>query len=119
MKAIKICSLGAAIAILVFVVSGYFYLVYKNNLDTPEPTAQEIQQALDRSISWLLNNRDEVIQQNNPVLWWFLDESALLTDNGALASLALEYRRTIFIRHINIFANKLIYIYYHYCPVNY
>ncbi|VAW50092.1 hypothetical protein MNBD_GAMMA06-54, partial [hydrothermal vent metagenome] len=78
-----------------FFCNSYFYLVYKNNVDTPPPSKQSIQQALDKSINWVLKNQDELIKINNPVLWWFLDESASLTNNYKLSKLIWKYRNTV------------------------
>lgn len=93
MKALRILAIGILPLILLFSAS-YFYLVYKNNIDTPPPSKLEIQKALDKSINWVLKNQDELIKINNPVLWWFLDESAYLTNNYKLSSLVRKYRNT-------------------------
>jgi len=93
MKALRILAIGILPLILLFC-AGYFYLVYKNNIDTPPPSKLEIRQALDKSINWVLKNQDELIKINNPVLWWFLDESANLTNNYKLSNLVSKYRNT-------------------------
>lgn len=98
MKAIRIVAIVILPLILLFS-AGYFYLVYKNNIDTPPPSKLEIQQALDKSINWVLQNQNELIKINNPVLWWFLDESANLTNNYKLATLVRKYRDTILNRN--------------------
>lgn len=93
MKALRIITIGILPLVLLFI-TGYFYLVYKNNIDIPPPSKQEIQQALDKSINWVLQNKNELIKINNPVLWWFLDESAYLIKNYKLSSLVSKYRNT-------------------------
>ncbi len=93
MKAVKILSVGTLI-LLLLVASLYFYFVYKNNLDIKEPTSVEIETALDGSINWILDNQDELLNVNNPALWWFLYESANLTNNRELAQLVSKYRNT-------------------------
>ena len=93
MKTFRIITTASLSLLLTFSI-GYFYLVYKNNTDAPPPTKQEIHQALDKSINWILKNQDELIKINNPVLWWFLDESAFITNNNKLSSLVRKYKNT-------------------------
>ncbi len=90
MKALRIIAVSILALTLLFSVS-YFYLVYKNNINTPRPSKQEIQQALDKSTNWVLKNQDEVLKINNPVIWWFITKSAALTDNYELSRLARKY----------------------------
>lgn len=94
MKALRVTALSILLCIILLS-TGYFYLVYKNNIDAQQPSKQEIQQALDKSINWVLQNQNDLIKINNPVLWWFLDESANLTNNHELSTLVSKYRNTI------------------------
>jgi hypothetical protein len=87
--------IGSAVCLISLVITFYFYLVYNNNLDTSKPSAEVIQQALDKSINWILTNQDELIYINNPALWWFIDESASIINNPELATLVMRYRRDI------------------------
>lgn len=75
--------------------AAYFNLVRKNNIEAPSPSKQEIQLALNKSIEWVLTNQNELVKINNPALWWFLDESAILNSNSDLANLVSKYRNTI------------------------
>jgi len=94
MRAIKIASISVLIFLLIST-GIYCYLIYKNNIDIPAPPKQTRQQALNKSINWVLKNQNELVNINNPVLWWFLDESASLTNNTELAALVRKYRRTV------------------------
>ncbi len=92
-KRIKVITGALAIFLATTFFSGYFYLVYQNNIDTASADRLEVEQALHKSIDWVLTNQDSLIEINNPVLWWFLDESARLTGNGKLENLVSRYRR--------------------------
>lgn len=98
MKVFKVVLI-AIIPIFLILIAGYIYLLYNNNLDAPEPDKQEIKRALDKSTNWVLQNQDTLIKDNNPVLWWFLDKSASLTDNENLAALVDRYRYTVLNRN--------------------
>jgi len=90
LKGIGICILS----LILLSAAGYFYLVYINNIDAPAPSDKEIRNALDNSIDWVLSNQDELLKSNNPVLWWFISESASLTNNTELTQLVIRYRNT-------------------------
>lgn len=94
MKVLRITAISF-LALILFFSAGYFYLVYKNNIDTPPPSRQEILPTLDRSINWILHNQEKIIKLNNPILWWFLDESASLTSNKELSRLVKRYRNSV------------------------
>ncbi len=88
--------IGYSILLLVaLLTSGYLYLVYTNSIESTKSSAEDIQLSLDRSINWVLQNQDEIVQIHNPALWWFLNESALLTKNIELAKLVKQYRTTV------------------------
>jgi len=87
------------LTLIILIGSAYTYLVYKNNIDVPPPSKQDIQLALDKSINWVLDNQDELIKINNPVLWWFLDQSAYLINNRELSNLVRKYRNTVLEKH--------------------
>lgn len=94
MKAFRIIFFSS-LPLLILLTSYYFYLVYKNNIDVPPASKQEIQQALDKSINWVLKNQNELIKTKNSALWWFLDESAKLTSNSELINLTNKYKFTV------------------------
>ena len=94
MKTFKIASVFI-LTLFIILTSSYIYLVYKNNIDTNEPTAEELSFALNQSVSWILKNQEHLLKDNNPALWYFLDSSALITGNVELAQLVMKYRKTV------------------------
>jgi len=83
------------ILVLVIPVVIYGVLVWQNNRSDSPPTQQEITASWERSILWLTENRQHVIQDRNPILWWMIGESAKLTDDSRLKSLLSEFRATM------------------------
>lgn len=66
-------------------------LTTTNNRTVPQPTSDELEDSLERSILWLINNRDHVLTQNNPILFWMLKESGRHTNDERLLHLAEDY----------------------------
>lgn len=85
----------AGIILLTSILTGsYFYLVYQNNIDVDNPSLDEIDTSLEKSLDWVFSNRALLLRTNNPALWSFLHESAQLLDNRKLADLVNRYRYT-------------------------
>lgn len=98
MRASKVAAI-ITIPLTILLTTSYLYLVYKNNLEIPEPSTEEIRYSLNKSINWVIQNQDELILIDNPALWWFINESATLTNNFKLASLVNKYRNTVLDKH--------------------
>lgn len=80
--------------IIFFVIIGvlfYGYLLFQNNKKVKPPNNVQYREALFQGITWLENNKSEVIKIDNAILWWFLSESVKLTDNNRLRTLVDEY----------------------------
>jgi hypothetical protein len=71
------------------------YLIYDNNRPAEPPTQQELKASLEKAIPWLLSGRQSMISQNDPILFWMLQESGRLTSDARLLSLALDYADTL------------------------
>ena len=70
----------------------YIIGVYQNNRDLPRPSAELMQQQLERSTQWLVNNESAILQQANPMLWWMLYEAEKLTHDTRIGELLAKYR---------------------------
>lgn len=73
------------------------YQLWQNNRAVDAPSRQSVSASLEKSIGWLVNNRESVLGQDNPMLWWFVKKSADTTRDERLHTLFLEYKR----RHID------------------
>lgn len=77
---------------LVLVFSGYVILFANNNFGGEKPTASEIEDALQRSIKWLVQNKTAISNENNAMLWWMMAQAWQETQNPELKSLLDNYR---------------------------
>lgn len=81
--------LGAAFLLLCLFTG---YLIWQNNKAADYPDKVRLKESLNLGISWLVNHRDEVLADGNPMLWWMVKESAELTHDPVLVKLFLEYK---------------------------
>jgi len=71
----------------------YMLGVYLNNRDLPQPAAELMQQRLDHSTQWLVNNEADLLQQTNPMLWWMLQEAEKISHDKRIADLLNKYKQ--------------------------
>lgn len=83
----RICQLFLTLSIAL-----YGILVWNNNRGVVAPPHGAITASWDKSVSWLLANRRSVLENDNPILWWMIAESARLTDDGRLHDLFRDFR---------------------------
>jgi hypothetical protein len=77
---------------VVITVASYCGLIWHNNFSAQSPSQTQITATWEKSVSWLTANRDAVLQDHNPILWWMIGESAKLTGDARLQLLFAEYR---------------------------
>ena len=65
----------------------YGVVVWQNNRSVPPPSRQEIAASWEKSVAWLVANRQAVLQTDNLILWWMIGESARLTSDSRLQAL--------------------------------
>jgi hypothetical protein len=88
-------KISVTLFLLIFFLAGtYGVLVWKNNRAVSPPTRQEIIASWERSISWLTENRDAVLRDSNPILWWMIGESAKITGDTRLQTLYADFRKS-------------------------
>lgn len=68
------------------------YQFWQNNRIVDAPPSLVVSASLEKGIRWLVNNRDRILLDNNPMLWWMVMESAGITQDKRLQSLFSEYR---------------------------
>ena len=68
----------------------YGVLVWQNNRSVPPPSPQEIAASWEKSVAWLVANRQAVLHDDNLILWWMIGESARLTADSRLQALYRE-----------------------------
>lgn len=84
-------------ALFALVVLYTTFQIWRNNRSVDVPSAQSISRSLEKSIDWLVQNRETILGQNSAMLWWFVKESAGITRDERLNAILAEYMR----RHID------------------
>jgi hypothetical protein len=69
------------------------YQLWQNNRTVDTPSRSSISASLEKGITWLVNNREMILDQNNPMLWWFVKESADITHDERLSVLFSDYKK--------------------------
>lgn len=73
--------------------TGYAVLVYLNNREASWPEQVRIQASFNAAIGWIDAHQEDILQQNNPVLWWMIQRSATLTSDPSLESAFGRYQQ--------------------------
>lgn len=85
-------SIKLFVFLLVVSVAAYSYLFWLNNRADELLSDQEISDRFETSIQWLVTNEQNILKQNNPMLWWMIDQSATLTRDARLVELFNQYK---------------------------
>lgn len=85
--------LYACLVLFMLPVAAYFIAVYLNNREAPFPSEVVLQQQLERSTQWLVNNEADIMQQANPMLWWMLYEAEKVSHDARLLDLLAKYKQ--------------------------
>lgn len=81
--------------------AGYGGLVWHNNREVVAPSSQDIAASWEKSVSWLMNNREKILREKNAALWWMVGQSAQLTGDSRLHGLFDEIQRDFAANHSN------------------
>lgn len=79
--------------VLLLVLLVYAALVAANNTGGGKVQQEQVEASLERSIEWLVEHRDRILESNNPTLWWWVMRSANITRDPRLMQLYFEYHR--------------------------
>jgi len=86
-------SIYAILLIIGAVLFAYMVGIYLNNRDFPQPDTEVMQQRLDHSIQWMVNNEADLLQQANPMLWWMLQEAEKKSHDKRISQLLNKYKQ--------------------------
>ncbi len=80
--------------------ASYGYLVWKNNRDVLPPEQEEVAVALEKTIQWLQENRDDLLKKRTaPSLWRFVQQSGEITGDVRLQELFGAYEKRYLANH--------------------
>jgi hypothetical protein len=86
-------TIGLLVGVVAIFVVSYGYLVWQNNRAVAAPSRQDMVASWEKGVSWLMNNREAVLRDQNPILWWMVGQSAELTGDPRLQILFADFRR--------------------------
>lgn len=78
---------------LVLIGSAYTTLVARHNRGAAPADTARLQQAFQASVDWLQAREEAILQNDNPALWWMIQQSAELTRHPTLAALFASYEQ--------------------------
>lgn len=84
-----IIKILAAFVLLVLCIYGF--LAYQNNRELAPVGDEKVAQSYERSVGWLLDHREEILHDGNPILWWMLGESARVSGDQRVKNLFDEF----------------------------
>ncbi|PPC91364.1 MAG: hypothetical protein CTY34_04115 [Methylobacter sp.] len=105
----RLNKLIGLVTALVF--TGLIILIAYNNLGGEKPTESQINESLNKSISWLVQNKTAINKENNAMLWWMMEQAWQETHNGDLKNLLEDYREK---HYQNYFSSPWSYLIYGY-----
>jgi hypothetical protein len=87
-------KLKKALAItLAVILSLYAGLFVHNNYWNSDFSKSEIDIAYEKSVTWIYENREEISNKHNPMLWWMLIEALKIENDQKLRSVVDNYRQ--------------------------
>jgi hypothetical protein len=72
--------------------ASYGGLVWNNNRSATAPSQQDVSASWEKSVSWLMNNRETILRDKNPALWWMVGQAAEVSGDSRLQALYEEFR---------------------------
>lgn len=80
-------GLAVILVVAALMIAGYAALIWNNNR-TAEPVArEEIDERWERTVQWLLRDREALLRDQNSMLWWMIGESARVSGDSRLRAL--------------------------------
>jgi len=85
--------MGFIAIVVCLILTAYFYGVYQNNREVSYPDKVQMQQQLEKSVQWLVNNERRILSDVNPMLWWMLFETYKISHDERIAKLLEKYHK--------------------------
>lgn len=85
--------MGVLLAIAVLFGVGYGAMVWNNSRAQAMPSRDDIAASREKSIVWMMNNRQKILSNRNPALWWMIGQGANVSGDSRLQALYAEFRQ--------------------------
>lgn len=96
-------------SVLLVSIGIYAGFLWHNNRNVKPVTKVEIQQSLNAGISWLFDHKTEILKIPNPMLWWMVQQSAVVTGDPRLKELFSSYETAYLANDMNNVWRPLFY----------
>jgi hypothetical protein len=73
-------------------VAAFWFEERRNSADVPFPSDSEIRTSFSRAAAWAISHRDQILNDDNAMLWFFVREASRVSADPNLSTLAQEYR---------------------------
>lgn len=83
--------------------------VIHNNIGAQDLSSEEIDASYANGVRWIVDNKQAIMQQHNPPLWWMLARAIDITGDPQLLAIVVEYRRKNYQRYAQSPWRYLIY----------
>ena len=81
------------ISVVVLVSIGLFsWQVWQNNRDVEQVSDDILKQHFSKAISWLDSNYADIESNNNPILWWMINQAAMASNSETLKGIYSKYK---------------------------
>lgn len=64
-----------------------------NNVKSPNPEKLALEKSFSSAAQWLVHHRDQIINEENPILWWMVKQAAIKTQDRNLTQLYVDYEK--------------------------
>src|SRR5690348_2071680 len=82
----------AGAVVVVAVLAWFWRREYDNSRNVAFPTDAELRVSLSRASAWILQHREQVLDEDNAMLWLFIREGAKASGDQRLLGLAQTYQ---------------------------
>jgi len=104
----RILLRGILASVAILVLNGA-YFIWNNNRTTPPPGYEQLSITLENSILWLVDNRQEIIDDRNSFLWRMIQRAGDITGDTRLKTLFADYAQRYLNKHHNNIWRPLFY----------
>ena len=84
----------SVLSLVLLMLASYAGLLWHNNRSVAPASKAEIQQSLESGISWLFERKEKILKDANPMLWWMVQQSAVISSDARLQELFASYETT-------------------------
>ncbi len=87
----------------------YAGFLWRNNRSAEPASKAEIRQSLNAGIGWLFRHKKEILKVPNPMPWWMLQQSGVMTGDLRLKELFSSYDAAYLANNMNNIWRPLFY----------